>query len=132
MEKKEQRNLVKQLIEKKKAFKDKSVIIEKTTILSRPRVNKKYVSDSNYKELLVLYDFMKDNSDLCISEIENLIEHNALSFPFLKKCYDSIYDFVSYLKCNGPYYVAKEMSRQGKEIEYINNNILKSDRKDEQ
>jgi len=108
------------LIEKKKNIKDKSVTIEKTTILRKPRVDKKYVSDSDYKELVIMYDVIKDNSNLTNTEVENLIIKNSNHFPFLKKCNDSIYDFVTELRCGGPYVIAKEMSRQGREIDYIN------------
>lgn len=128
MNNQEKRQLIKVLIEKKKSLKDKTIQIEKTTILKRPRVDKKYVTESNYKELVVLYDLIKENSNITNVEIETLIENNAINFPFLKKCLMSIYDFVSELRCGGPYYIAKEMSRQGKEIDYINNYILKSNK----
>ena len=124
----EQKSLIKLLTEKKKEMKNKNVIIERTAILKKPRVDKKYVSDSDYKELLSLYDLIKENSNITNVEIESLIENNAMNFPFLKKCLMSIYDFVSELRCGGPYYIAKEMSRQGKEIDYINNYILKSNK----
>ena len=130
MNNQDKRALVKLLTKKKKEMKNKNIQIAKTTVLKRPRVNNKHVTEINYKELVILYDLLKEKPNLSNVEVENLIEQNAVSFPFLKKCLISIYDFVSELRCNGPYYIAKEMSRQGKEIDHINNNIFKPDNKD--
>ena len=124
MKNQETKQLVKIMTEKKKELKNKNIQIEKTTILKRPRVDKKYVTESNYKELLVLYDLLKGKPELNDAEVASLIEKSEAKFPFLKECLDSIYNFVTELKCNGPYYIAKEMSRQGKEIDYINKNLI--------
>jgi len=128
MNKQENKRLVKLLTEKKRELKHKNIQIEQITLIKRPRIDKKYVSDNDYKELVVLYETLKEKSDLSIAEVEKLIVQNSVNFPFLKKCYDSIYDFVSELRFGGPYYIAKEMSRQGKQVDYINTNILKSDK----
>ncbi|MBE7707054.1 MAG: hypothetical protein E7Z91_07445 [Cyanobacteria bacterium SIG30] len=120
MNNQEKRQLVKLLSEKKKKLKNKVVPIEQVTVIKRPRIDKKYVSDNDYKELVILYDTMKEKPEVSIQSIEYFIEHNSSSFPFLKKCLMSIYDFVSELRCNGPYFIAKEMTRQGREIDYIN------------
>ena len=123
MNNQEKKELVKLLTEKKKEIKNKNIQIEQATVLKKPRVDKKYVTENNYKELVVLYEMMREKPDISLEDVEKLIQQNAISFPFLNKCLISIYDFVSELRCNGPYYIAKEMSRQGKEIDYINENI---------
>ena len=125
MNKQENKRLVKNLIENYKEINDQNLVIEKITVIKRPRIDEKYVSKNDYKELVALYEFLKDNPELSVSEIEKLVDENQKKFKFLNKCLESIFNFVTELKCRGPYFIAKEMSRQGREIDHINNNLIK-------
>lgn len=123
MKNQENKNLLKELTANYKEIKNKEIQVERVTVIKRPKINEKYVSKNDYKELVALYDMIKHEGSLNCKQIENMIKDNSKKFPFLFKCNQSIYDFVNELKCNGPYFVAKEMNRQGKEIEYINEAI---------
>ena len=122
------KQLVKLLTEKKKKLKDKNIQIEKPTIIKKPIVDEKYVSECDYKELVALYELIKEMPNLSNYELENIIEQNHNSFPYLTKCLNSMYDFITELRCGGPYSIAREMARQGKELDHINNHIFKSDK----
>lgn len=92
-------------------------------------VDSKYINKGEYKQVVGLYKYIK-NQELPADEykyfkiLEIKIVNNQSNFKYLKRCCDYIFDFASTLNFYGPAYIAQEMARQEKEIEYINNNIL--------
>ena len=127
MKNQESKKLVKELILKLKQIKDVEIKFTKNKIIKCHNIDEKYVTKRNYKELVALFALLKDDNDFDAKKYEKMIDQNAKKFPFLFKCYESIYDFVSELKFGGPIFIAKEMSRQGKEIDYIHGNVVISD-----
>ncbi len=123
MKNQENKKLIKELIESYKEIKNKEIQIRSITVIKRPKISEKFVSKNDYKELVALYDIIKHEGSIDVAKIENMITANAKKFPFLMKCCESIYDFVNELRCNGPYFIAKEMTRQGKEIEKMQKDI---------
>lgn len=124
MEKLYNKKLVKELKDRVKATKNKNIQIEQVTIIKRPKIDEKYVTKENYKELVALYELIKNNENLNLDSVERMLDENPKKFTFLNKCNQYIFDFINELKCKGPYFIAREMSRQGKEIDYINSNII--------
>ena len=127
MKNQESKKLVKELTLKLKQIKDEEITIAKNTINRKSKIEEKYVSLSNYKELIALYNLIKIDVVFYAQKYEDMIVENSKKFPFLFKCNQSIYDFVSELKYGGPLHIAKEMNRQGREIDYINENYGKSE-----
>lgn len=119
------KKLVKELTQKLKENRDIDFRFERISIVKKPQIDEKIVTKANYRELVVLYESIKNKDGVNIQEIENIIEGNEKKFPYLYKCNQSIYNFVVELRCNGPYYIAKEMTRQGKEIQRMQQDIEK-------
>lgn len=126
MKNKENKKLVKELLQRLKQNEYKELPVEKITVIKKPRIDKRYVTDKDYKELVVLYEHMKSTQDFSYLDIEATIMKHKSKFPFLFKCNESIYNFVEELYCSGPYLTAKEMSRQGKEIAKYNEDFGES------
>ena len=120
MNKREQKNLIRKLTDKIKNTTYEDLKIKNNPLHKRKQILDKYVSIDDYKQLVGFYKFLKSFNEIDYVVIENLIDSNK-KFTFLKKCQQSIYQFTQTLYCFGPQYVAQEMSRQGKEVEYINN-----------
>lgn len=125
MNKIENKTIIKQLTDKIHEMKNKNIQFERVTVIKRPKIDEKYVTKENYKELVSLYEVIKNNEEISVDSIERMLDENPKKFAFLNKCNQFIFNFVVELKCNGPYFIAKEMSRQGKEIDYINNHLMK-------
>lgn len=123
MNKIENKKLLKELTDKIRKVTKQELEIKKSNVIKQPEIDFKYVSKNNYKELIGLYNYMKAQESLDLSELERFIDKNKVRFPYLYKCNESIYDFASTLLCSGPQFIAREMTRQGKEIEYITENI---------
>ena len=122
----ERKKLVNELVARIRKVKDGDITLTKSKINNGHNVDEKYVSKKDYKELVALFEILKNDNYFVAHTYEKMIDENHKKFPFLFKCNHSIYDFVTELKCGGPYYIAKEMCRQGKEIDYINKHIGKS------
>lgn len=122
---KNSRKLIKMLVERIKQTQDDEIEYSTNLIHKKPMVDAKYVSPKNYKEIVGFYNFIRDNQDLNDDELESILTNNKFRFEYLNKCNDCIFEFISTLRCRGPKYIAKEMTRQGKEIEYINKNLIK-------
>ena len=120
MKNQETKKLVKELTEKIKKTRDEKIVFTKNTIVKGHNFDEKYVTKNDFKELVALYNVIKNDDVLDTKKYEDLINDNAKKFPFLFKCNESIYDFISELRWHGVYFIAKEMCRQGKEIDYIN------------
>jgi len=74
---------------------------------------------------VAFYKYLKEQEDVDFELLDFVLEENKLKVPYLHKCNNSIYEFAQTLKCMGPEYIANEMTRQGKEIDYINREIIK-------
>ena len=126
MKNQESKKLVKRLTEKLKQVKNEDIVLSRNAAVRTIEINEKYVTKNDYKQLVALYNQLKEDAILDVAKYEYMIKTNASKFPFLFKCSQSIYDFVRELRFGGPFYIAKEMCRQGKEIDYINEHFQKT------
>ena len=126
MNKETTKHLIKELTQRIKNVKCEELSINDSKIIKQPSIDTKYITEKNYKELVGLYNYMKAQESLDLTAIERFVDVNKIRFPYLHKCNESIYDFASTLLCSGPQFIAREMTRQGREIDYINNNIIKN------
>ena len=125
MKRRENKKLIKELMKRIKTTTGQDIMLKYDPIHKNRSALSKYVSLENYKELVAFYKYLKEKEDVDFELLDFVLEENKLKVPYLHKCNNSIYEFAQTLKCMGPEYIANEMTRQGKEIDYINREIIK-------
>lgn len=126
MEQDRNKQFVKDLTRSIREVKDSELIIKFNSAIKKPKIDEKYISRKDYKEVVGLYNYVKEldiSSEGCVdfAQIENDIFNNGKKFKYLKECCESIYNFVSILRFYGPANIAKEMTKIGR----VNDKFLK-------
>lgn len=126
MEQDRNKQFVKALTKSIKEVKDSELIIKSNSVIKKPKIDEKYISMKDYKEVVGLYNYVKELEILSegyvdFAQIENDIFNNSKKFKYLKECCEAIYNFVSTLRFYGPINIAKEMTRIGR----ANDKLLK-------
>ena len=83
---------------------------EKDDLFLKPkgaRINPKYLSDKQYFQIAQFYVFLKENPDLTVEEIREILKSKN-KFSFIRKLDINTPDLFSELKLHGPMVIATD------------------------
>lgn len=81
------------------------------------KFNSKYISKSQYNQLLGLSRFMRQHKELTEGEIRKILAKKPIVFAYLIKCDRNIADFLDEVKEHGAYYMAEYIAGRNRGLE---------------
>lgn len=94
MDRKEQRKLVKELLERISSRKEEPEFYGRQVYKEKTIFNSKYLSKDEESMLVALKDFIQSNPDLTQEEIMKILNSNKKKFKFLLDCEAKFSDFL--------------------------------------